>query len=62
MTPAGLPPDWRDWWDERAGLVEEGDGMRRDDAESIALEMTLREMRRVGALKPKQEDLFTRRR
>lgn len=47
MKPSDLPPDWRSWYEERAAIVEDGCGCTRDEAERRALEMTVREMKRV---------------
>jgi hypothetical protein len=44
----GLPPAWREFFEERAGVREFDGGWPRAEAERLALAYTLRAMRRAS--------------
>ena len=46
MTPAQLPAAWREWYEERAAIIELDGGLSRERAEAEALRLVLAEMRR----------------
>jgi len=50
LTPADLPGDWHDLWDERAAIMEYDGGLLREHAEAEALKYILEEMRQAGNL------------
>lgn len=39
-----LDTDWRDWWEERAAILEYEAGLPREQAEADALAETIRQM------------------
>lgn len=39
MNPQSIPERWRDWWDERAAILEYDAGYTREVAEKMALAM-----------------------
>jgi len=45
ITPAELPPEWRDYYEERAAVREYDGGQAREHAEAEALKETLAAMR-----------------
>jgi hypothetical protein len=47
LTPADLPPDWHERWDERAAIMEYDGRLPREHAEAQALAHILMEMRRA---------------
>lgn len=49
MTPNDLPPEWREWYEERAGVMEYEANMSREDAEKLAMRETLEAMRKAKA-------------
>lgn len=53
VNPDDLPPDWRDVYEERAGIMECDGGLPKEQAEAAALADTLTRMRACGALPPR---------
>ena len=39
IDPRSIPERWREWWDERAAILEYEAGMAREAAEKVALAM-----------------------
>lgn len=50
--PAGLPPDWHVFWDERAAIMEFDGGLPRERAEALALTDILDQMTCTGERMP----------
>jgi hypothetical protein len=44
MAIEDLDEDWRDWWEERAAILEYEAGLPREQAEADALAETIRQM------------------
>lgn len=47
ITPADLPPYWRELWEERAAIVEYDGGQQRNQAETDALAEILHRISRA---------------
>jgi len=45
IHPGGLPPDWREAYEERAAIMEYDGGLPKERAEAAALADTLERMR-----------------
>lgn len=50
VTPDDLPPDWREHYEERSAIMQEGCGSTRDEADRAALVDTLNVMERNGVV------------
>jgi hypothetical protein len=48
LGPDDLPPDWRDWYEERAGIMEYEGKLPKEYAEAAAFRQTIDQMFRSG--------------
>lgn len=48
VTPADLPPEWREHYEERAAIMEHDGHLPREYAEAMALDIIVHQMRQAG--------------